>query len=427
MKIVRIALSGIALGLLSVIALGCVAPPQASAQNALTITEPLDSRESPDLQEFRARIAAGHPEMEVVSVAGQVVAQLAPRPRPVTPPRVAIFAKNQSTKRYLDDEIDPMRDVISAELAGQNMIILDPSEVVAGFNRYKVTTMEERSGLIDGLFTGGSAVRVAQMIGADYLVLISLINADVRSRAMGGQNITTFQTMLSVKVLEAGQGSSVYGQNFQERYPVNTSVSTADEMTYFHDLVYNSAEKIGIALASGASHWRRPDAADTALVSFSVKSTIDQLVDGLENGVRAPNELLDEMRRSVGGVTVEVDGATVGSTPGVFKVAPGLHQVRVTRQWMQPWQRTVNIYDGLELNVGLELSDEGLAKFKSLEGFRALTALTYAEAAYRKGIKINFDTQNWRDISIGNRGSEINMEKKEVHQSGAINQGIQGE
>ena len=398
----------------------------AVAQENLVVSETLSPEVSPDLQDFRARIESSYPGMDVVSVAGSVVAVVAPRPVPTTP-RVAIFVKNQSTKRYLDDEIDPLRDVIAAELAGQNMIILDPAEIVAGFHRYKVTTMEERMGLIDGLFTGGSAVRVAQMIGADYLVLISLINADVRSRVMTGQNINTYQTRLSVKVLEATMGSSVFGQNFEEKYPVNTTSSAGDDVGYYRDLLYRSGEKIGTALASGYTRWRKPEPADSTMVSFTVRTTIDQLIDGLENGVRAPNELLDEMRRIVGGVTVELNGAALGSAPGTFKALPGMHQLRVTRQWMQPWQKTVQIYDGAEFNIGLELSNEGLAKFKDLEGFRALAALTYAEAAWRKGIKVNFDTAAWRDVAIGNRGNEINMEKKEIRQEGAINQAIQSE
>jgi len=118
------------------------------------------------------------------------------------------------------------------------------------------------------------------------------------------------------------------------------------------------------------------------------------------------------MRRLVGGVTVEIDGATVGSSPGTFKASPGLHQMRVTRQWMQPWQQTVNIQPGATFRVALELSDAGLQRYRSLEGFRAAVAIGYAEAAMRKGVKINFDTAAWRDV--GNRGSEINLQQNTI-------------
>jgi hypothetical protein len=225
-------------------------------------------------------------------------------------------------------------------------------------------------------------------------------------------------------VLEAAQGTSVFGQNFQERYPVKSAGASADPLTYFHDLVYASSEKIGAALAAGSAAWRKPDAAGAELVTFTVRTTIDDFIDGLEHGVRAPNSLLDEMRRVVGGVTVELDGAAVGSSPGAFKASPGMHQLRITRQWMQPWQRTVQIYEGAEFNIGLEFSTEGLAKFKSLEGFRALTALTYAEAAYLKGITINFDTANWRDVYGGGYG-RVHLERTVIQADEDVNRPVQ--
>lgn len=394
----------------------------------VVVSEALPAEESTELQAFRDKVSSAYPDMEVVSVEGNVTAELAPRPEPPKPaPRVAIFVKNQSTKLFLNDEVDAMRDTISAELAGLGMVILDSSQIVEEFRRYKVTTMEERMGLVDGLFTGGSVTRVAQMLQCDYIITVSLLNADMRSRNMGGDNINTYNLRLATKVIEAGEGSSVFGKNFDERYPVNTAQSSADDMVYYHDLVDSAARKVGEALAASAPKWRAPTPAETRMVSFKVRTTIDQLIDGLENGVRAPNELLDEMRRIVGGVTVELDGATIGSTPGTFKATPGLHQVRINRQWMQPWQEVVNIYDGLELNVGLELSTEGLAKFQSLEGFRAACAVTYAEAAWRKGIKVNYDTAAWRDVThnIGNRGDEISLEKSEINQDGVVNDAVQ--
>lgn len=379
------------------------------AQEGVVVTEPLNPDESPELQALRQRVLEAHPDMDLVSLRGSIEAELAPRQKP-TIPQVAIFVKNQSTMRTLDDEVDPLRNMIAAELASAGVRVLDPQEIAAAFHRYKVTTDEERQGLIDGLFTGGSVVRVAQMVECDYLVLVSILHADVRARVMSGQNINTYQMRLSARALDANRGTSVWGQNFRETYPVNTANVSVNHSTYYRDLLAASSEKIGVSLAGSIHDWRPPEADEARVVSFSVRTTIDELVDGLELGVRAPNELLNEMRRVVGGATVFVDGAAVGSSPGVFRTSRGLHQVRVSRQWMQPWQETVNIEDGLELNVALELSSEGLENFQSLEGFRAAVALAYAEAAFRQGIEVNFDTAAWRDVMIGDRvGTDIKV------------------
>lgn len=392
----------------------------------VTEAERVDPNASAELQAFKAKVQAANPGMDVVSVEADVVrrAVLAPRPQPHNP-KIAIFVKNQTRVPGMDDEVDGVRDRISAELAGAGLIVLDKAEIADGFNRFKVTTEDERRGVIEGIFTGGSTVRVAQMLGCDYVMLVSIVGASHTSRTAGDKPVTIFTLRMTSKVNEAAQGSSVYGSNWTNKLPVPGQYTDGgDAMNYYNDLIDQWSTATGAEIAAKVQTWRRAEPADTTLVEFSVSTTIDELVQGLESGVRASNELLDEMRRLVGGVTVEVDGATVGSSPGAFKATPGLHQLKLTRQWMKPWQQTVNIQPGATFRVALELSDAGLQRYQSQEAFRAAVALGYAEAVMRKGVKINFDTAAWRDVAVGNRGNEINLEKKEIRQSGTVNQAV---
>lgn len=380
----------------------------------VTEAEKLDPQASAELQAFKAKVQAANPGLDVVAVEADMVkrAVLAPRPQPANP-KIAIFVKNQTRVPGMDDQVDGVRDRIAAELAGAGLIVMDKAEIADGFNRFKVTTAEERAGLVEGVFTGGSTLRVAQMLGADYVMLVSIIGAGHTSRAAGDKPVTIFTVRMSTKVNEAVQGTSVYGANWTSKLPVPGQYTAgADELNYYNDLFDQWASATGEEIAAKAAAWRRVEPAAATLVEFSVSTTVDELIQGLESGVRASNELLDEMRRLVGGVTVEIDGATVGSTPGTFKATPGLHQMRVTRQWMRPWQQTVNIQPGATFRVALELSDEGLNRYRSLEGFRSAVAIGYAEAAMRKGVKINFDTSAWRDV--GNRGGEINVQQNAV-------------
>jgi hypothetical protein len=331
---------------------------------------------------------------------------------PVAEPKIAIFVKNQSRVPGMDDMVDGVRDRIAAELAGAGMIVLDQTDIASGFNRYKVTTAEERAGLIDGVFTGGSTVRVAQMLGADYVMTASIISIDRASLTVSGKQMLSFALRMTVKVNEAVQGSSVYGDNWSRKYPVTAeNAAGTDASFYYNDLLDAWASETGAKIAEKSKTWRRVEPAAVQMVSCSVSTTIDELIKGLENGVRAPNDLLDEMRRIVGGATVEIDGATVGSSPGTFQVAPGMHQLRVKRAWMKDWQQTVLIQNGSNFNVALELSDAGLQKFQSLENLRAQVAKDYAEAMATKGVKVNYDTSAWRDVSVGNKGGEIILEK----------------
>jgi hypothetical protein len=50
-------------------------------------------------------------------------------------------------------------------------------------------------------------------------------------------------------------------------------------------------------------------------------------------------------------VTVELDGVALGSAPGIIPGRPGLHKIRLSREGFDPWERTINIYDGQNLRV----------------------------------------------------------------------------
>jgi hypothetical protein len=387
-----------------------------SAQ-VVTEAERVNPATSPELQAFKSKVQAANPGLDVVSVEADVVrrAVLAPRPQPHNP-KIAIFVKNQTRTAGMDDEVDGVRDRISAQLAGAGLIVMDKAEIADGFNRFKTTTAEERAGLIEGIFTGGSTVRVGQMLGCDYIMLVSIIGASHLARNAGDKPVTIFTLRMTSKVNDVVQGLSVYGSNWTNKLPVPGQYTEgADAMNYYNDLIDQWAAATGEEIAGKVQTWRRAEPADATLVEFSVSSTVDELLKGLESGVRAPNELLDEMRRLVGGVTVELDGATVGSSPGTFKASPGLHQLRVTRQWMRPWQQTVTLQAGATFHVALELSDAGLQRYQSQEAFRAAVAIGYAEAMLRKGVKINYDTAAWRDVSTGsNRGNEINLQQNTI-------------
>jgi len=402
----------------TIIAAICMIGAVAFAQNAATVSQPVNPANSAELQAFKEQVQAANPDMKVISVNAVREATMVSVPNP----KIAIFVKNQTKFPGMDDMVDGVRDRISAELAGAGLIVLDQAEIASGFNRFKVTTAEERAGLIDGVFTGGSIVRVGQMLGADYVMVASIISADRATLMVSGKQMVSFTLRMTVKVSEAVQGSSVYGDNWTRKIPTTAeNAAGTDASVYYNDLLDAWASETGAKIAEKAPAWRRVEAAPVQLVNFSVSTTIDELIQGLESGVRAPNELLDEMRRIVGGATVEIDGATVGSSPGTFQVAPGMHQMRVKRAWMKDWQQTVSIQNGSNFKVALELSDAGMQRFQSLEKLRAQVALDYAEAMALKGVKVNFDTAAWRDVAIGNKGNEINLDKKEIHQQGLIN------
>ena len=376
---------------------------QAAPLQTVSETQSLDPKTSADLQAFKERVAAANPGLDVVKVEADVVrrAVLAPPPPPPPPPRMpvmAIFVKNHTKTVGMDDQVDGIRDRLAAEVSGLDFTVLDSAEIGAAFNRYKITTAEERAGLIAGLFTGGSATRVAQMLGADYILTASIIGASQMNRFAGDRAVTIYTLRMATKVLDATTGGSVYGKNWSNKQPVPQG-NGDDAMGHYDDLIDMWVQDMGADLAAARPRWRAPTADSGALASFTVRTTLDDIFAPLATTVDASKPVQDELRVVAGGISVAIDGAVVGSSGGTFRARPGLHQMTVSRQWMTPWTQTVNISEGAVFNVALELSDEGFRHYRNKEALRAEVALAYAEAAFRRGCRINFDSSAWKNVT----------------------------
>lgn len=317
------------------------------------------------------------------------------------PKKIAVFVQNRTRVPGMDDEVDGIRDRLTAALAEvDGFAVMDSAQVADSFRKHKLTVEEEKRGLVAGVFTGGSIPTVAKMIGCDYIVAASIVSASSIRRNVGGALATVFNLRMSLKVMDA-TGASVYGLPVKPyTFPVTDAAD--DPMNYYNILLDRWATEATAALAQRAPKWRKAAVEAQTLASFTVQTTIDQSIAELESQTKgARGEQLAELRKVVGGVTVELDGTVIGSTPNTFRATPGLHQLRVTREWMKPYQATVNIQEGMTLQVALELSAEGAAKWGSIEAMRAGLARQYAEAAMTRGIKVNLDSANWRDVGSG--------------------------
>ena len=319
--------------------------------------------------------------------------------------KVAVFVQNRTRERALDDEVDGIRDRLCAALAAvDGLQLVDSAQVADTFRKYKVTADEEKKELVPGIFTGGSVPNIARMLGCDYIIAASVVGASAMRRQMNGQPSTVFTLRMSTKVMDASGANVASVPNWVNTFPVLNEAGD-DPMNYYNILIDRWTEDTVNQVASGALNWRKPTAAASAMVAFRVTTSIDKVVSELESQTKGvKGELLAELRKVVGGATFELDGAVLGTCPGEFRAAPGLHQVKISRQWMQTYTATVNITEGMQLDVALEMSEAGLAKWGSAEKIRADVAQRYGDAARERGVKVNIDTAGWRDGVLGGRG-----------------------
>jgi hypothetical protein len=189
-------------------------------------------------------------------------------------------------------------------------------------------------------------------------------------------------------VLEGSRGGSIYGDTVTaaERIAVveNLEILTND---IYPRLVDAAAVKISENISSKVERIASVNVAPPAKsVKFNVSSNVKN-------------------------ATVELDGLAVGSTPGTFYAEPGIHTLRVSKEWLTNWERTVNISANQNISVSLELSDEGIIRYVTLEKFKADLAIEKEQSsadAYSKK-KIAEGEKNKRSNSYDrNQGSPIN-------------------
>ena len=291
--------------------------------------------------------------------------------------KIAVFAQNKSGMPALDAQLGNIRERIVAAFAE-----------VDGFQ------------VVDSTLAADAFLaspNIAKSVGCDYAVVATILRAGATKRNMNGRLSTVFSLRMAFNVTDAN-GVSVDGMpTWMSKFPVLDA--DADATEYYDTLLDQWERDMTVAVATKAATWREATATDSALVKFHVQTSIDRTVAELESQTKGTSgEPLQELRKVVGGATVELDGVVIGSAPGEFQTTKGLHKIRVTRQWMTPYEATVNIQDGTSLDLALEMSDEGVRKWGTVEALRADLARRYAEAAAERNVKVNIDTTNWRDV-----------------------------
>lgn len=342
-------------------------------------------------------------------------------------PVVAIFVKNRAGDEY-DEKIVAMEDLLSSRLAEAGFRVMSREDVinsVASFGDAGPNAGDpDLAGaeLDKALSNNTSALRLAQNMGADYILTASIVSINHNRKRFKGYDIdrTVFESILrgSYKVLDRTKGGSLTGGTVEStvKSPFQDQV---DESTW-GDRKHTYAEEIGAvdnlvdeAATKLAAHLekRRERVDEPADEAESVKWTVicgttDMVVPTV---VRTDDNdfVVGEQELPVNpmNVTVELNGVVVGTAPGTFEVPPGLSKLRLTREGYKDIERTVNVVPGQTLRIDMQMTDKEYARWKDmiafLERMKAGNKLTDAQAEQirgfaqmlrQSGFKVNIDS-----------------------------------
>ena len=282
---------------------------------------------------------------------------------------------------------------------------------VAQSDTVQVAATSGTTDLDQALSDNTSALRLAQNLGADYILIPAITSFGAEKKAYNGNGISTVNTMyklrVSYKIVEAGEGGAVRGSTVLAEKNIRDSGDLkTDDSDVINELLDDAADQLAAAITASAKSLPT-EVAKAAMVSFNIACTMSDprlqpiLVPNIsissDNKVVATNQPIAVQPMDV---TVELDGVALGSAPGEFKARPGLHKMRLSREGFSDWVRTVNIYDGQTLRVALQMSPQGYARWKDTTDFLATLdnnrKLTDAEVKRIEGIGDFFKNSHYR-------------------------------
>lgn len=294
----------------------------------------------------------------------------------------------------------------SSKASGSGSAAMD----VSRSDTVQVSATPETTKLDQALSDNTSALRLAQNLGADYILIPAITSFGTEKRNYNGNGIatvnTTYKLRVSYKIVEGNEGGAVRGSTvLAEKNFRNSGDLQTDSSDVINDLLDDAADQLADAIVASAkalpTEVAKPNMV-TIHVACSMTDPRQQPIMVSAIGVSADNKLIVGPATPVQAmdVTVEVDGVAIGSAPGDFKSRPGLHKLSLSREGFDTWSRTVNLYEGQKLNVALQMSAAGYARWKDTTDFLSTIdnnrKLTDAEVNRINGIAEFFKNSHYR-------------------------------
>lgn len=288
-------------------------------------------------------------------------------------PRAALFVQNRAGGP-LEGQLDAFGDLVGTRLADAGFEVIRAQDVLARFaesrdaqaqqglrQAVEVLQTVKSEGTADEPTQAASALRLAQLMGADYLVFAALVSlgeskTSVQAYGMAQEAVTT-TLRVALRVLEGGAGAQLYGD----------TIAVSEKVAQNAFLQVQAGDRVNTLLDRGAAE-----------LAGRVQGSLAKIEGAMPE---APALASVTVNATAEGATVEVDGVAVGSAPGTFQLRPGVHRMRVAREGYATWEKSVNVFDGQTLAIAMELSAEGLARKGELEAQARLDDIAREQSA----------------------------------------------
>ena len=342
----------------------------------------------------------------------------------------AIFTKLQADQ-VPANSTGILEEDIAACLSGQGISTISRADVVNGVARFAGDSAntgdpESQSRVVEeALSDQASATRLAELLGADAIIVASITNYTIANRAFNDpqlgvkSDIRTYTMGVALRVVDGMSGRSLYGGSVDATKSLRRTSELTQELDPIDDLLQEASQNVCRKVAA-AVRQLAPPPGDAAAGETEVAISL------VASGLEVPNVIADgDDRFTVGsarlplslvGARVYVDGVMSGSAPGTLTMRPGVHRLKIEHPLFSPLEQVVNIRSGApqQLAFSMKLSEEGrrdwekniaiLEELKDGEVLRESQLISVrAFADFLRNSSINLDTSEVRNLNIGGR------------------------
>ncbi|MEO0054268.1 MAG: hypothetical protein RLZZ50_215 [Verrucomicrobiota bacterium] len=282
------------------------------------------------------------------------------------------------------DQVAQLEDLLTARLADLGFRLISRELVVSNLRNFvpadavtNVDSARAAAAAEAAFLDQSSAIRLAQNLGADYLLHASIVSCTRAKRTVNayGQKLenTDYTVRVAYKLLDAQAGGALTGDvvKVTRAEQANANAST-DSGGVAQDLLDEASQQIVVSLRARRDAGRiaaAKPAAQAVSITVNVEASDLYIPDvriNAENVVTVGESKFKVLPLSA---NVEVDGVAVGTAPGKISLKPGFSRLRITREGFQPWERTVNTFEGQSLTVALTMTEAGLKRFRDSTAF----------------------------------------------------------
>lgn len=313
------------------------------------------------------------------------------------PAKVALLVANR-TGEALAGDVATFEDFLTASIVREDFQVISPEVTQAAVSG--LTAREAAPDELEAVFAAStSALRLAQTLGADFLLLATLSSYGQEQRAVEAYD-TRFEVVnttlrVTYRLIDGGTGAALVVDAAEVTESLRqTAHATVSSTDLHHRLLSRASSSLAASLRARARPDRRPPpTAVAAPVPFFVRATIEgmtvpEVIVQADGGAEVASRRL---ALEPLGVVVEIDGIALGAagTGTPLLAPPGLHRLRLSREGFEPIERMVNVFDGLRLSFALQMDEAGAARWREqtafLQDLKAGAQLDAAEVERLRG------------------------------------------